>query len=75
MQGAGEEIDTGTGLLLGRRRDGVATLTLDRPARFGVVGAGRIPGRPDRPKAQSDLRGAGAMAVEWWIRVPRTEHR
>lgn len=31
MEGAGEAIDTGTGLLLGELRDGVATLTLNRP--------------------------------------------
>ena len=31
MEGAGQAIDTGTGLLLGRLRDGVATLTLNRP--------------------------------------------
>lgn len=31
MKGAGEAIDTGTGLLLGELRDGVATLTLNRP--------------------------------------------
>ena len=31
MEGAGQPIDTGTGLLLGELRDGVATLTLNRP--------------------------------------------
>ena len=31
MEGAGRAIDTGTGLLLGELRDGVATLTLNRP--------------------------------------------
>ena len=31
MDGSGKAIDTGTGLLLGELRDGVATLTLNRP--------------------------------------------
>ena len=31
MEGSNTEIDTGTGLLLGELRDGVATLTLNRP--------------------------------------------
>lgn len=31
MEGAGKSIDTGTGLLLAELRDGVATLTLNRP--------------------------------------------
>ena len=31
MEGLGKAIDTGTGLLLGELRDGVATLTLNRP--------------------------------------------